>query len=155
MQALQFVQLNLKLLIGVIDISERVEAQEKLRAVQAEFAHAARLSTLGELAASIREHGILQPLVKPKGTGVACPACKEGELVERKSRFGLFYPCNQKAKCKYAVWDPPVAEACPKCAHPVTVEKTSKRDGTYRKCPLKECGWSTLPAKAPKSSFAR
>lgn len=50
-----------KLLIGVIDISERVEAQEKLRAVQAEFAHAARLSTLGELAASIA-HEVNQPL---------------------------------------------------------------------------------------------
>jgi DNA topoisomerase-1 len=97
----------------------------------------------------------IQPLVKPKGTGVACPECKEGELVERKSRFGLFYPCNQKAKCKYAVWDPPVAEACPKCAHPVTVEKTSKRDGTYRKCPLKECGWSTLPAKAEKPAAVK
>lgn len=50
-----------RLLIGVIDISERVEAQEKLRAVQAEFAHAARLSTLGELAASIA-HEVNQPL---------------------------------------------------------------------------------------------
>ncbi|MFT3723260.1 MAG: ATP-binding protein [Hyphomonadaceae bacterium] len=52
---------NAKLLIGVIDISERVAAQEKLRAVQAEFAHAARLSTLGELAASIA-HEVNQPL---------------------------------------------------------------------------------------------
>ncbi|SUS03376.1 Two-component hybrid sensor and regulator [uncultured Defluviicoccus sp.] len=50
-----------RLLIGVIDISERVAAQEKLRAVQAEFAHAARLSTLGELAASIA-HEVNQPL---------------------------------------------------------------------------------------------
>ncbi len=52
---------NARLLIGVIDISERVAAQEKLRAVQAEFAHAARLSTLGELAASIA-HEVNQPL---------------------------------------------------------------------------------------------
>lgn len=52
---------NAKLLIGVIDISERVAAQETLRRVQAEFAHAARLSTLGELAASIA-HEVNQPL---------------------------------------------------------------------------------------------
>lgn len=52
---------NAKLLIGIIDISERVAAQEKLRSVQAEFAHAARLSTLGELAASIA-HEVNQPL---------------------------------------------------------------------------------------------
>lgn len=50
-----------KFLIGVIDISERVNAQEALRKLQAEMAHAARLSTLGELAASIA-HEVNQPL---------------------------------------------------------------------------------------------
>lgn len=50
-----------KLLIGVIDISERVRAQSMLAQVQAEFAHAARVSMLGELTASIA-HEINQPL---------------------------------------------------------------------------------------------
>lgn len=50
-----------KFLIAVIDISERVNAQEALRRLQSDFAHAARLSTLGELAASIA-HEINQPL---------------------------------------------------------------------------------------------
>ncbi|MGE0045749.1 MAG: ATP-binding protein [Hyphomonadaceae bacterium] len=50
-----------KLLIGVIDISERVRAQQMLRQVQAEFAHAARVSMLGELTASIA-HEVNQPL---------------------------------------------------------------------------------------------
>lgn len=50
-----------KFLIAVIDISERVSAQDALRRLQAEFAHAARLSTLGELAASIA-HEVNQPL---------------------------------------------------------------------------------------------
>lgn len=52
---------NGKLMIGVIDISERVRAQEMLHRVQAEFAHAARVSMLGELTASIA-HEINQPL---------------------------------------------------------------------------------------------
>ncbi len=52
---------NGKLLIGVIDISERVQAQAMLRQVQAEFAHAARVSMLGELTASIA-HEVNQPL---------------------------------------------------------------------------------------------
>lgn len=52
---------NGKLLIGVIDISERVRAQGMLRQVQAEFAHAARVSMLGELTASIA-HEVNQPL---------------------------------------------------------------------------------------------
>lgn len=52
---------NGKLLIGVIDISERVRAQAMLRQVQAEFAHDARVSMLGELTASIA-HEVNQPL---------------------------------------------------------------------------------------------
>lgn len=50
-----------KFLIAVIDISERVRAQAALRNLQAELGHAARLSTLGELAASIA-HEVNQPL---------------------------------------------------------------------------------------------
>jgi len=50
-----------KLLIGVIDISERVRAQRQLHDLQAEFAHAARVSMLGELTASIA-HEVNQPL---------------------------------------------------------------------------------------------
>jgi PAS domain S-box-containing protein len=47
--------------IGFVDISDRVKAIEMLQRVQAEFAHAARVSILGELAASIA-HEINQPL---------------------------------------------------------------------------------------------
>jgi PAS domain S-box-containing protein len=48
-------------LLGFIDISERVRAQEMLQRVQADFAHAARVSMLGELTASIA-HEVNQPL---------------------------------------------------------------------------------------------
>jgi PAS domain S-box-containing protein len=48
-------------LVGLIDITERVRAQQRLEQVQAEFAHAARLAILGELAASIA-HEVNQPL---------------------------------------------------------------------------------------------
>ncbi|UGX90516.1 ATP-binding protein [Bradyrhizobium barranii subsp. barranii] len=48
-------------LVATIDISQRVRAQERLRRVQAEFAHAARVSMLGELTASIA-HEVNQPL---------------------------------------------------------------------------------------------
>jgi signal transduction histidine kinase len=49
------------LLIGVVDISERKKAEAMLAQVQAEFAHAARISMLGELTASIA-HEVNQPL---------------------------------------------------------------------------------------------
>lgn len=48
-------------LIGVIDVSARKEAEAALQKMQAEFAHAARVSMLGELTASIA-HEVNQPL---------------------------------------------------------------------------------------------
>jgi PAS domain S-box-containing protein len=53
---------NLELSLGgAIDITERIRAQERLQQVQAEFAHGARISMLGELTASIA-HELNQPL---------------------------------------------------------------------------------------------
>jgi DNA topoisomerase I len=84
----------------------------------------------------------IQPLVKPKSLGIACPACKEGELQEKKSRYGkIFYSCNRYPQCKFALWDLPVNEPCPKCAFPLQVEKVTKREGTYRKCPKEGCDY--------------
>jgi PAS domain S-box-containing protein len=48
-------------LVGLIDVSDRVRAQDMLARVQAEIAHAARVSVLGELTASIA-HEVSQPL---------------------------------------------------------------------------------------------
>ncbi|MER8447646.1 AAA family ATPase [Mesorhizobium sp. M1066] len=48
-------------LVGLIDISERVRAQEMLQRVQADLAHVTRVTTLGELTASIA-HEVNQPL---------------------------------------------------------------------------------------------
>jgi PAS domain S-box-containing protein len=45
----------------IIDISDRVRARETLAQLQVEFAHASRISTLGELTASIA-HEVNQPL---------------------------------------------------------------------------------------------
>jgi DNA topoisomerase-1 len=84
----------------------------------------------------------IEPLEKPKDTGVSCPECKEGTLIERKSRYGkLFYSCNSYPKCKYATWNPPINEPCPKCAWPILTIKITKRRGTEKVCPQKECGF--------------
>jgi C4-dicarboxylate-specific signal transduction histidine kinase len=48
-------------LVGLIDVSDRVKAQDMLANIQADIAHAARLSVLGELVASIA-HEVSQPL---------------------------------------------------------------------------------------------
>ncbi|WP_249150021.1 ATP-binding protein [Bradyrhizobium liaoningense] len=57
-------------LVGTIDISQRLRAQERLRQVQTEFAHAARVSMLGELTASIA-HEVNQPLAAIATNGAA------------------------------------------------------------------------------------
>jgi C4-dicarboxylate-specific signal transduction histidine kinase len=57
-------------LVGMIDISDRLNAERKLQEIQAEFAHAARVATLGELAASIA-HEVNQPLTAIAANGQA------------------------------------------------------------------------------------
>ena len=94
----------------------------------------------------------IEPLEKPKDSGVECPECKKGSLIERKSRYGkMFYSCNTYPDCKYAVWNPPVNEPCPKCAWPLLTIKITKRRGTEKVCAQKECGYVELIAPpAPK-----
>ena len=85
----------------------------------------------------------MEPLEKPEDTGVECPECKQAKMLKRKSRYGkIFYSCARYPDCKYAVWNLPLAEACPKCAHPILTLKTTKRRGTEKVCPQKECGYS-------------
>ena len=92
----------------------------------------------------------IEPLEKPKDSGVECPECHKGNLIERKSRFGkLFYSCSTYPTCSYAVWNPPVAQACPNCAWPVLTIKVTKRRGTEKVCPRKECGYTAPYEGAP------
>ena len=82
----------------------------------------------------------IEPLNKPKETGVSCPSCKEGEILERKSRRGkTFYSCSRYPKCKYALWNEPIAETCPKCKWPILTLKTTKKFGTQKLCPQDDC----------------
>lgn len=49
-------------------------------------------------------------------TGVKCPSCGKGEIVEKRSRKGrTFYSCNQYPACKFALWSKPTGEECPDC----------------------------------------
>ncbi|MHB1566991.1 MAG: type I DNA topoisomerase [Acidiferrobacter sp.] len=98
----------------------------------------------------------MEPLEKPQDTGVACPECHEGRLLKRKSRYGkIFYSCSRYPECKYAVWNPPLAEPCPQCGHPILTIKTTKRRGTEKVCPQKTCGYTApAPEYAPDDTAA-
>jgi DNA topoisomerase-1 len=85
----------------------------------------------------------IQPLEKPVDLGIKCPDCKEGNIKERKSRWGkVFYGCDKYPECKFATWDKPMPTPCPNCDSPILVEKVTKRAGRMHHCYKKECGYS-------------
>ncbi|WP_067838626.1 type I DNA topoisomerase [Amphibacillus sediminis] len=68
-----------------------------------------------------------------KEIGVACPKCKKGQIVERKSKKRrIFYGCDQYPECDFLSWDKPIARPCPKC-NSLLVEKKAKK-GTQIQC---------------------
>ncbi len=85
----------------------------------------------------------IEPLEQPTDTGVTCPQCKKGTLLRRKSRRGkIFFSCSTYPDCDYAVWNEPLDEPCPDCGWPILTVKTTKRKGTEKVCPQKECGYA-------------
>ena len=68
-----------------------------------------------------------------KEIGVKCPTCKEGEVVERKSkRNRIFYGCERYPECDFVSWDRPIGRDCPKCEHYLVETKKGKK--TQVKC---------------------
>ncbi|MCQ6265782.1 type I DNA topoisomerase [Fictibacillus sp. WQ 8-8] len=66
-----------------------------------------------------------KPIVKD--TGVECPECHEGTIVERKSKKRrIFYGCSRYPECEFVSWDKPVGRTCPKCSK-ILVEKKTKK----------------------------
>ncbi len=49
------------------------------------------------------------------GTGIKCPKCNKGEIVQKKSARGIFYACDAYPDCKNAYWSKPTGEKCPDC----------------------------------------
>jgi DNA topoisomerase-1 len=90
----------------------------------------------------------VRSLVRPVPTGVACPDCGQGEIMEKRSRGGkTFYSCGRYPDCKFATWDRPVPEPCPACNAPFVVEKTTKRYGTVRRCLSEGCKYQETVAE--------
>lgn len=79
-------------------------------------------------------------LHRPSRTGVRCPSCGQGEIVERRSRRGhTFFGCERYPACTFASWERPVPLSCPRCAAPYLLERTTKRDGRVRRCAREGC----------------
>ncbi|MCM3205123.1 type I DNA topoisomerase [Paenibacillus illinoisensis] len=72
-----------------------------------------------------------KPIIKD--IGVTCPKCKEGHVVERRSKKGrIFYGCDKYPECDFVSWDKPSAKPCPSCGS-LMVEKRNKQ-GTRLQC---------------------
>jgi DNA topoisomerase-1 len=79
--------------------------------------------------------------IKRDTTGVHCPkeGC-EGEIVVKKSKRGkAFYGCSAYPKCDQVFWDKPASEQCPDCKAAFLLEKTTKKEGTFRYCNTEGC----------------
>ncbi|MFE5319613.1 type I DNA topoisomerase [Paenibacillus sp. NPDC056579] len=72
-----------------------------------------------------------KPIVKD--IGVTCPSCKEGKIIERRSKKGrVFYGCDRYPECEFVSWDKPVDHPCPKCGA-MLIEKRNK-NGLFHQC---------------------
>ena len=79
-----------------------------------------------------------------KTTGVTCPKCGKGEIVERKSKRGtIFFGCDQYPQCDFVLWNEPTGEKCPECGS-LLVKKILKNGETITcsnlKCKFKKEG---------------
>lgn len=75
-----------------------------------------------------------------KKTGVTCPKCGKGEVVERRSKKSrVFYGCDRYPECDFVSWDKPIQRTCPKCGS-YLVEKKNKTGTAVQcsKCDYKE-----------------
>jgi DNA topoisomerase-1 len=90
---------------------------------------------------------------KPLSIGVQCPKCKEGYVIERKTkRKRLFFGCSRYPDCDFASWDRPVNRKCDTCGNEYMVEKHSATRGEFLACPSckAEVAREVIPAAAER-----
>ncbi|MCS7316010.1 MAG: type I DNA topoisomerase [Bryobacterales bacterium] len=86
--------------------------------------------------------------VKRTGTGVKCPECNQGEILERRSRRGrTFYGCERYPECKFVLWHRPLPEACPDCGNAYLLERRSRGAAQIR-CPNCKYQKAEVPVSA-------
>ncbi|MBR1619389.1 type I DNA topoisomerase [bacterium] len=75
-----------------------------------------------------------------KSTGVTCPKCGKGTIVERKSKRGtVFYGCDKYPDCNFVLWNEPTGEKCPQCGE--LLVKKNLKSGEVITCSSIKCGY--------------
>ncbi len=78
-----------------------------------------------------------------RSTGVKCPKCGDGVIVERKSKRGtVFFGCDKYPDCDFVLWNEPTGEICPDCGA-LLVKKALKK-GTSVECSNRSCGYKKV-----------
>jgi DNA topoisomerase-1 len=91
---------------------------------------------------NLRKTGPVKPAAEPKPTGVTCPECGKGEMLEKSSRRGkTFWSCSRFPDCKFALWKKPIPKECPDCGAAFLLEKVTKKNGTQYVCNTEGCGY--------------
>ncbi len=80
--------------------------------------------------------------IKPITTGVKCPKCGDGDVIERYSKKARrkFFGCSRYPDCDYITNYEPIEHECPSCGNPTLEVRYKKVEGEYEKsykCP--EC----------------
>ena len=85
-------------------------------------------------------------------TGVKCPKCGEGDIIEKKSKYGkVFYGCNKYPNCDFALWDPPTGDKCPTCGE-LLIKRVGK-GGDKIVCSSRKCNYK-LEVVTPDDAIA-
>lgn len=72
-------------------------------------------------------------------TGIVCPKCHEGHMVQRRSHRGrIFYGCSRYPKCDMALWNEPINQFCETCGAIMT-KKTYKTGKEVISCSNSDC----------------
>ncbi|MGB8952209.1 MAG: type I DNA topoisomerase [Candidatus Aminicenantales bacterium] len=78
-------------------------------------------------------------------TGIPCPMGCGGTILRRKTRRGrIFFGCSHFPKCKFAAWDEPVVQACPKCGESPVLKKRPQKGEPYLYCRNKKCDYKEV-----------
>ncbi len=78
-----------------------------------------------------------------RSTGVKCPKCGEGTIIEKKSKHGkIFFGCNRYPDCSYALWDEPTGNTCPECGE--LLLKKATKNGEAEVCSNRTCSFRRI-----------
>ena len=115
----------------------KIEMKDELAGMDCDICGApmvVKMGRYGKFYACSRFHECRNTKAIVKDTGITCPKCGQGTVVERKSKKNrVFYGCSRYPDCDFVSWDKPIGRNCPKDGY-FLVEKKIK-GGTQVVCP--------------------